>query len=524
MKKGIWLGFVFFVALVLLGFGTLLVGNIDLFKESHVHRIHFATVEGLKAGDDIRVEGVHYGKVSAIALDPRGGVMVTVDLSGPIEIYEGYEIYVEAFTILGGNYISVKRGNLRGRKLDANDVLKGEARASAITEVGQIAQDNRTTIHELLSNIRDVTQTIKEGKGSVGKFINDDALHEDLRVFLKLGREQVEGMVEMSRQMKSMFEGGGEGPVKELLHNREMADQVKSAVHSMKEIAASLERVTANIEKGEGLAGAVMNNKEVEGNFKRTLENIEAVTEKMKQLTVKVENSTVGRLLQDDSIYRKAEQSLDDVDALLGSAARSKLWLETESRSYFESDMTVTRLGIRIEPDDSKYFWASAAFLGLSEKGDIVTFEDQLSKGKDQTIIVPDVGLAYRVPWFLDNRLTVKAGLLEGKPGGALEFLWEDWGAFKHPVLFVLEARDAYNSVEEDDIDENIDGGMFRAWVKTSLWGKPDRWWEEILQATKLYAGASRIGDDDMDFFAGLGLEWEDKDIRSLVSLLGIAN
>jgi hypothetical protein len=312
--------------------------------------------------------------------------------------------------------------------------------------------------------------------------------------------------------------------VKELLHNREMADQVKSAVHSMKEIAASLERVTANIEKGEGLAGAVMNNKEVEGNFKRTLENIEAVTEKMKQLTVKVENSTVGRLLQDDSIYRKAEQSLDDVDALLGSAARSKLWLETESRSYFESDMTVTRLGIRIEPDDSKYFWASAAFLGLSEKGDLVTFEDQLSKGKDQTIIVPDVGLAYRVPWFLDNRLTVKAGLLEGKPGGALEFLWEDWGAFKHPVLFVLEARDAYNSVEEDDIDENIDGGMFRAWVKTSLWGKPDRWWEEILQATKLYAGASRIGDDDMDFFAGLGLEWEDKDIRSLVSLLGIAN
>ena len=88
----------------------------------------------------------------------------------------------------------------------------------------------------------------------------------------------------------------------------------------------------------------------------------------------------------------------------------------------------------------------------------------------------------------------------------------------------MLEARDAYNSVEEDDIDENIDGGMFRAWVKTSLWGKPDRWWEEILQATKLYAGASRIGDDDMDFFAGLGLEWEDKDIRSLVSLLGIAN
>ena len=61
MKKGIWLGFFFFVALVLLGFGTLIVGNIDMFKEPHIYRVHFATVEGLKTGDDIRVEGFQLG-------------------------------------------------------------------------------------------------------------------------------------------------------------------------------------------------------------------------------------------------------------------------------------------------------------------------------------------------------------------------------------------------------------------------------------------------------------------------------
>ena len=521
MKKGIWLGFFFFVALVLLGFGTLIVGNIDMFKEPHIYRVHFATVEGLKTGDDIRVEGVGYGKVSDISLDPRGGVMVTLDLSGPIEIYEGYQIYVEAFTVLGGNYISITRGNLKGRKLDTTQVLHGLARPSALSEVGQIAQDNRETIHELLTNLKDVTAAIKDGKGTVGKFINDDGLHQDLQDFVKEGKES---LTEVTSSMKKLLDGSGEGPVKELLHNKEMADKLIESVDSMKEVAASLKRISASVEKGEGLAGAVMKDKEMENRFKRTMENIESVTEKMKDLTSNVENSTVGKLLQEDTIYRKAEKSLDDVGELLGTAARSQLYLETENRTYFESDLSVSRIGLRIEPNESKYFWASAVFLGLKEKGDLIAYEDQ-ADGDDQTIIVPDAGIAYRIPWFLDNRLTLKGGLLEGKPGGALEFNWEEWGLFDHPILFVLEARDAYNSVADEDIHENLNGPMIRAWAKTALWGKePDLWWEDILHATKLYAGASRIGDDHMEFFAGLGLEWKDKDIRSLISLVGMAN
>ena len=258
--------------------------------------------EGLKAGDDIRVEGVQYGKVSKIALDPRGGVMVTIDLVGPLEIYEGYEIYVEAFTVLGGNYISVTRGNLLGRKLDTASVLKGKARPSALSEVGQLAQDNRKTIHELLTNLKDVTAAIKEGKGTIGKFINEDGLHTDLRNFVKEGKKSLS---EVTVSVNKLLEGSGEGPVKELLHNKSMANDLKESVNSMKEVAATMKRISKSVEKGEGLAGAVMKDKEMENRFKRTMENIEAVTEKMKRETGTDEDRGRGKDREKDKDRKK---------------------------------------------------------------------------------------------------------------------------------------------------------------------------------------------------------------------------
>jgi len=65
MNRGMWLGFLFFVALLLIGFSTLLIGNVRLFKKSYEVEVHFDRVEGLRTGDDVRVEGVSSESVLA---------------------------------------------------------------------------------------------------------------------------------------------------------------------------------------------------------------------------------------------------------------------------------------------------------------------------------------------------------------------------------------------------------------------------------------------------------------------------
>lgn len=520
MSRAMWLGFLFFVALVILGFGTLLIGNIKLFAKTTTITVHFDNVEGLKAGDDIRVEGVQYGKVKEIQLDPRGGVEVICELDGPIDIHEGYEINVEAFTVLGGNFVSIKRGNLQARKLDTSQVLAGKARPSALEAVSDLAGDNRASLKELIGNLRDLTTALKDSKGSLGKLINEPKAHDELVKLLEDGRKAVEDLRVLTRTYVDELKQG-EGPLRTLLSDKNMSDQIKQITTNLAETTDALKRITTRIENGEGLAGTILNDKGTADKLKKTIDNIEATTDKLRQITSKAEDSTIGKLFQEDGLYEKAEKTLEDIDKVLGRAARARVYMTTDGRIFTDSDLTMGKIGIRIEPDETKYFFAGASFFSLDKGGDVIVFEDQIEQDDDQVIIKADVGLAYRIPWILDNRITVKAGLIEGKPGGGVEFLWEDFGIFEHPVLFAFEIRDAYNDLEDEDLDENIHGPMARFYVKFPLWRRGDEWWQKILSSIFVTAGVSRI-QDDPEFFAGIGLEWHDEDLRTLIGIIGL--
>src|SRR5205814_5574743 len=141
---------------------------------------------------------------------------------------------------------------------------------------------------------------------------------------------------------------------------------------------------------------------------------------------------------------------------------------------------------------------------------------------ENEAIFKPEIQLAYRAPWLLDRHLTVRGGYLEGKPGGALDFSWEDWGLFSYPVRFTFEARDAYNSVSRERIDEQISGPLLRAYLRVPLWIRKETWLETLLSTIHLYAGVSRFPHDP-EYLVGLAIEWPDEDIRTLVGLIGTA-
>jgi len=85
-----------------------------------------------------------------------------------------------------------------------------------------------------------------------------------------------------------------------------------------------------------------------------------------------------------------------------------------------------------------------------------------------------------------------------------------------------FDIRAPYQDVADEDIDENIHGPMTRAYLTAPLWSPDgDAWWKQVLYAFKATAGWSRL-QDNPEFFAGFGFEFEDKDIRTLVTLLGL--
>lgn len=476
MGKGTWLGFVFFIAIVVLVFSTLVIGRITVFKKTYQIKILFDNLGGVKKGDDVRVDGIVVGKVSDFEFATRG-VIAYIDLDEDITVYSDYQIVSEQYSMLGGNIISISRGTKTNERIDPKVILlQGRVKPSSLDELGNFAAENKQAFQELINSLRDVAKDIKEGSGTIGKLIKDPELYNQIK--------------EIVSKIKS-----GEGTVGKLITSDELYKDVTDLLNQVKH--------------GKGFITKILYDENFAQEITNTIDTVNKLVKK-----VEAGEGTLGKLTQDDELYKKAKQTLEGTSSIFGKVAATKVSLGSEYRT-FSDNYGIGKVFLRIEPSEDKYFLAGVSILDLDKHSNI-DFKDKISEYDSQTIIKPDVQLAYRIPWILDKRLTGRFGLLEGKVGGGVELNWDDFYLFKHPFQLTVEGRDAYNSVEDEDIDENINGPMIRAFAKTQLAR------EGFFKNFKLFAGGAR-GKDHPELMAGIGFEYEEEDIRTLVSLLGLS-
>ena len=147
--KHYFLGFIFMVALVAFGFGTLLIEDISLsFDEPPRITIHFEDVRGLQAGNEVKVEGVPFGKVETMTLLPDGGVAVVARLDGEIVLYQDAVVLIDSASVLGGNHIAIDRGG-KGDPKDLTQPVVGTARPG-FEEIGEMVAENRPGVKDLI--------------------------------------------------------------------------------------------------------------------------------------------------------------------------------------------------------------------------------------------------------------------------------------------------------------------------------------------------------------------------------------
>ena len=528
MNRGMWLGFLFFVALVILGFATLLVKNVNLFGHPSRLTIHFERAMGLRPGSDVRVDGITFGRVEEVALDPTSGVRVVVLVNQPVTLFQDAEILVESSSVLGGNIVSIRRGS-KPPALILTEVLAGKSRGG-LEEVGDLATDNRENLKQLITNLKDLSQSLKDGQGTIGKLLKSDELHKEAVDTIKGAREEIkkvgdslnENVTKLTAKLTEKLDKA-EGPIGPLLNDKKLSEKLDRIVSNVEETSKNLKDITDSVKKGEGALGKMVNDKDMGEKLKSTIDNVERASESIKNVGSKLETGegSVGRLLQDDELYESARRTLEDVDRFFARASRAVVEFAMNYQDYPNSKETITHLGIRIGPDEDKYFLAGVALMSLDKTGPI-QFKQQINDNENATVYKVDIMAAYRSPWFLDRHVTVRAGFLEGMPGGALDFSWDDWGLFSYPATFTFEARNGYHSVHRVGIDEEISGAMMRAYAQLPLWIRKDNWLETLLSYGRIYVGVNRLSKNQ-EFLAGISVSWADEDIRTLIGLIGTA-
>jgi len=268
-------GFFMFIILIALGVFTIILSRQNFLQKKYPVAVNFEEVSGLRDGDNVFLRGMKVGVVKETVLKDNQ-VVVRADLDTPVQFREGYKVEVVASSMLGGKQLKIEEGPVNAQPIPEGTVINGTTPTDILEELGAA-----------VASVREITDQISSGKGTVGKLIYDDAVYDNLRdVTDKLAK--------------------GEGTLGKLINDDAVYTDLKASMSNLKEISERL----AN---GEGTLGKLMSkDDQLYQDISASMANIRNITDK-----VGSGEGTLGKLVNDDEVYNEARKLLGELRAAI---------------------------------------------------------------------------------------------------------------------------------------------------------------------------------------------------------------
>src|SRR2546425_1975170 len=301
--------------LVLIATGVLIVlilnasGNLNPFA-SHLHlRARFADANGLREGSEVRLAGVRIGKVDRIRLLSPNEVgtgpnpqkveaLLTIDskidgVPASDRIRSDSTAQEMAPSILGSEMVvNITPGTSLGQPVTENALLtstSGSTMGDLATSGTELAQK----LSKLSDQLNEVVKNVREGKGTVGRLFNDEALYNNLNATIRDAED-------LAQQIKSGKGSAGKFIYDEALYN------------NANEVAANLRKLSADLAAGRGTAGKLLESYEMYNKISRIADRVNHSMDQIDSIVAGVNNGqgTLGKLVKDEGIYNDARAAI----------------------------------------------------------------------------------------------------------------------------------------------------------------------------------------------------------------------
>ncbi len=280
------------------------LGGPDWFRRGYHLNAEFNNVQDLKLGDRVKIAGVEVGKVDKIGLDETNNkVHIEMKLRRDVIVRTDSTATIKFTGLLGQNFVSLEFGSptspqaadgamlasveqpdLSAMMQKIDNVATGvENLTKSFTGVKiddllgpltDFLKANRGPLTATIANFQAVSAQIAEGKGTVGKMINDDALYnslyntatnlQDVGSDIKATIADARGLLDRAKT--------GDGTVGKLLNDDKLYREATDAM-------SNLRQVLEKINQGKGSVGTLLNDKEFYNNAKLTLQKLDKATE-----------------------------------------------------------------------------------------------------------------------------------------------------------------------------------------------------------------------------------------------------
>ena len=271
------------------------------------YRLHafLPEVDGLTVGAPVRLDGLEIGNVENIVVGlPKPGEQPTRqrNIRVDMRIQKRYQDYIRSDSsaglitegLLGNRYVDIDRGFV-GNKLQNDQEITGREE-KALKAVVERSADLLTNLSAITQQASEVLDGIKEGRGSLGKFLVDEEAYDRLNS----SRGNLDRMMADAE--------AGKGTLGKLVTNDEMYDRVNS-------VAGRADNILEAVQTKQGTLGKLVYEPEIHDSAKKLIDNGNAVF-----ADVRAGKGTLGKLATDDSLflqYRQVGENLSSATAKL---------------------------------------------------------------------------------------------------------------------------------------------------------------------------------------------------------------
>ncbi len=304
----------------------LVMGGKGFFWQRYRLKTRFGNVAGLKPGSPVRLAGKEVGSVDDVEFaGDQVDVIFEVNKNVRDRITTGSEAKLGSVSLLGEGAVDITPstrgtpipdwGYVRAGRAPAQLSDMTDTASEGITEITELVQDLRrgkgtvgklmtdeqlyTELHRFVSTAGDVTRTIRDGKGSIGRLVNDPKAATSLEASLK-------NLEQMTAQINA-----GQGSIGHLLRDEAFARSLTAAT-------SNLDALTGRINRGEGTAGKLVTDPSL-------YNRLDLMTDRFDQLLTRLNEGegTAGQLLKDKQLYENMNKVTTELASLVGEIRKN---------------------------------------------------------------------------------------------------------------------------------------------------------------------------------------------------------
>lgn len=175
VKVGIFI-LIGFLVLILMIFS---IGDVYIFKTGKHIKVLFNFANGIAMNAPVRVAGIEAGEIDGIRIyydtvEQKTKVELSAWIKEDIVIEEDAKAVINTLGLLGEKYLEIFPGKST-RFLEDGSILIG---------VDPIPTESMSLqIKSILDSLEVITEKVKNGEGTVGRFFNDDSVYENIEAF-----------------------------------------------------------------------------------------------------------------------------------------------------------------------------------------------------------------------------------------------------------------------------------------------------------------------------------------------------